>query len=155
VNDPVSAKLMPRMFGPDGILTIRILIADDHTLLAAYGTEEHAKEALAAFKNPKSSLASDPEVATTLKLLPPQAQWVGLLNLKGYVDLIGGVISAVAPAGTPMNLPEFPSMPPIGFAAEAGRAGLDTQMVLPAETIVGISKVVRHAMGPPSQPAAH
>jgi len=146
-GDPATAKLMQTMFGPTGKLTTRLLVADDHTLVVAYGSEDHAKEVLAAYKNPQSSLASDPDVATTLKLLPPHAQWVGLVSIKGYMDLIRSVLAGAIPAGGPaINLPELPAMPPIGFTAEAGTTGLDTQMILPAETLGTISKVSRHAI---------
>jgi hypothetical protein len=149
-NNPATAKLMPMLFGPTGKLTARVLTADDHTLLIAYGSEEKAKEALAAFKNPQSSLASDPNVATTLKLLPAHAQWVGLVSIKGYMDLIRQVLAGAG--GPPVKLPELPAMPPIGFAAEAGNSRLDTQMILPAEMLATISKVVHSAMGQPAAP---
>jgi hypothetical protein len=155
MNNPASAKMMPLLFGPTGKMTMRIVAVDDRTLVAAYGSEEHAKEAVAEFKNPKPAFDSDPDVATTLKLLPPHAQGVGLVNIKGYMDFISGMVSAVAPAGAQVKLPEMPAMPPVGFAVEAGDGHLDTQMVLPVETIVGISKVVHHAISPTSRPAAN
>ncbi len=146
-NDPATAKLMPMLFGPTGKLTARVLTVNDRTLLIAYGSEEKAKEALAAFKNPQSNLASDPNVATTLKLLPAHAQWVGLVSIKGYMDLIRSVLAGAIPAGGPaINLPELPAMPPIGFAAEAGNNGLDTQMILPAETLSTIAKFARKGL---------
>ena len=155
MNNPAAAKLMPLLFGPTGKLTIRILSVDDHTLIAAYGSEDHAKEALAAYKNPQSSLASDPDVATTLKLLPPHAQWIGLLSVKGYVDMIRGVVSGIAPGGVPIKLPEFPGTAPIGFAAEMNSLGIDTQLVVPAVTIASMNKFFRTITGPHAGPAAH
>jgi hypothetical protein len=147
-SDPGAAKLMPLLFGPTGKITMRLIVADKHTLVAAYGSEEHVKQVLSDFKNPKSNFASDPDVAATLKLLPPHAQLVGLVSIKGYMDLIMGMIPAIAPPGAlPIKLPELPAMPPIGFAAEAGTAGLNTQMVLPADTIAGLNSFIRHAMG--------
>ena len=142
-DNPEAAKILPKLFGPNGTLSMKIIAADEHTLVAAIGSDEHAKEALAAAKDPKSNLASNPDVAATLKLLPPEAQWVGLVNLKGYMDFIISMMSAVTP-NLPVKLPELPAMPPLGFAAEAGRLGLDTQLVVPAETIVSLSKFVRH-----------
>jgi hypothetical protein len=143
-KDPAMAKMIPLLFGPSGKLTGRMLAADSHTLVFAYGSEEHAKKALAAFKNPQSNLASDPEVAATLKLLPSHAQWVGLMSVKGYADFACGMMSTM---GLPIKPPELPAMPPIGFAAEGGSQGLDTQLVLPAETLAGITASATSFLG--------
>lgn len=151
MKNPESAKLMPALFGPNGKITARMVAADDHTIITSYGGEEHAKEALAAFKKPQSNFASDPNVAATLKLLPPHAQWVGVVSIKGYLDFVSGIVATALP-GVPMKLPELPAMPPIGFSGEAVHGGLETQMLLPVETLVSLSNVIRGAMRPHAAP---
>ena len=150
-DNPEAAKLLPKLFGPNGILEMNIIAADEHTLVVAIGNEERAKEALAAAKNPQSNLATDPDVAVTLKLLPPHAQWVGLVSLKGYLDLVSSMMSALTP-NSPIKIPELPTTAPLGFAAEAVNSGLETQLVVPAETIVTLSKFAHQAMSRPTQP---
>ncbi|HEX4000547.1 MAG TPA: hypothetical protein VHX65_18505 [Pirellulales bacterium] len=142
-NNPAAAKVMPQILGPTGKLTARMLVADDRTVIVGYGSEERLKESLAAFKSGKSTFATDPNVAATLKLLSPHAQLVGLADLKGYMNFIGGLIAAQR---LPVNLPALPDMPPLGFAAHAGSHGLDTQLVLPIETMLDIAKTIRGAM---------
>lgn len=148
-TDPETAKLMPLLFGTDGKVTARMVAADEHTVLFVYGDEEHAKQALADFKNPKSSLASDTDVAKVLKLLPAHAQWVGVVSINGYLDMIKSMMASI---GGPARFPELPAMPPIGFAAEAGPHGLTTQLVISKETIEEISNTVHGYMQHQSPP---
>ncbi len=98
---------------------------------------------LADFKSPKSTLASDSDVAKVLKLLPVHAQWKGILSIDGYLGFIKDV--AVA-AGAPNIFPQLPAMPPVGFAAEGGPHGLTTHLAIPKETIEGISNTVQSYM---------
>ncbi len=52
-SDPQTAKLMPILFGTDGKLTARLIAADEHTVLFAYGNEAHAKQAAGRFQKPE------------------------------------------------------------------------------------------------------
>ncbi len=131
-KDPAAAKMMRLMFGPDTKLTARDIIVDDHTLLCVFGSDENAKKALEQFKNPTPAFESDPGTQTTMKLLPAHAQWVGLMSVNGYVDLLRQMF---AQSGTPIQIPEIPAMPPIGFAAEGSGQSLETTLVVPAETL--------------------
>lgn len=143
-KDPGTTKLMGMMFGPKNTFTSRDLIVDDHTLLSVFGSEENAKKALEEFKNPTPSFASDPAVQTTMKLLPARAQWIGLISVNGYVDMLREIFAGLAPDES-VQIPEFPAMPPIGFAAEGSSRGLETTMVIPSETLAKGATVIRQA----------
>jgi hypothetical protein len=140
----------PQLFGTSGKVTVRALGVDEHTVVLAYGSEEHAKEALANYKNKDQSagLASDPGVEATLKLLPSRAQWIGVMSLQGYLEFIRNIM----PPAVASKIPDLPSMPPIGFAAEGSKGGLTTELVVPAAAIAKLSTTFQHIAQPQEVP---
>jgi hypothetical protein len=136
-QNPAAAKMMLKMLGTEGKLTARYLLADKHTMIFAYGSNENLKEAYEEFKNPNPSFDSASNVAVTLKLLPADAQWIVLIDLKGYVELIRSVTKSM---GVPVPLPKLPETAAIGFSAKGSSEGLDTKLVVPSEALVSLSK---------------
>lgn len=146
-----SEEVKSVLFGNgDGKLTAWMVAGGPHTIVTTFGTEEHAKKALADFKKAKSQFAKNAEVAATLKLLPEKAEWVGLVSVKGYAEMISNITSSM---NVPFKMPELPAMPPIGFAAESGGFGLNTNLVFPVKTLAGVSKAVHQAIGQAGHPS--
>jgi hypothetical protein len=147
-NNPAAKQMMQMMFGPDGKLNIYLAPIDDTTVAMSYVNQDGIARVKAACANVQGSLASDPDIAQTAKLLPQGAQWVGYLSPKGMMDFITTVMQAAAPQGRAMPmLPPFPQTPPIGFGAEVSGKGLDVQIVMPGPTLKGIGTYVMQMKG--------
>jgi hypothetical protein len=137
-NNPASTQMMEKMIGPGGKLSAYIVPIDATTVAISYVTPDNIARVKAACQNPKSSLASDSDIAQTAKLLPPGAQWIGYISPQGFLGFISTFMSAALPAGAMPTLPELPATPPIGFAAEHSSTGLNFQIVVPGATFKGI-----------------
>jgi hypothetical protein len=151
-NNPAATKMMQTMVGAGGKLSVFIVPIDDTTVAISYVNTDNIARIKAACQNPQASLASDADIAQTAKLLPPGAQWVGYLSPKGFVGFVSTFMSAAAPAGGGLTLPEFPQTPPVGFAAEQSSKGLDLQIVVPGAALKGIGTYVKQMSGPKAAP---
>ena len=123
--------------GKGGKVTAYMAAVDANTVVMSY-SEEGFAEALEAAKNRSQSLATQEDVAATMKLLPKESQWVAFISPKGTVEFMKVIVQAVAPGG-PGQLPPFPETPPVGFGMKMTPQGLDTSLVVPKETLGGIS----------------
>jgi hypothetical protein len=137
IGDPNAERMMKLMMGQDGKLTAYIAAADATTVAMSY-SEEGLTEVLDSAKNKGRSLATQEDVAQTMKLLPKESQWVGFLSPKGMLEFVKVIVQAVAPGGAG-QLPPFPETPPVGFGARMTPQGFDTSLVVPKETLAGIS----------------
>jgi hypothetical protein len=136
------------MFGPEGKLKVYLAAIDDTTVALSYVSQDGIVRVKAACAHVPASLASDPDIAQTAKLLPNGAQWVVYLSPKGLFDFITTAIQAAAPPGGQMPaLPPFPQTPPIGFGAETSGKAFDAQIVLPGATLKGIGGYVNQMKG--------
>jgi hypothetical protein len=147
-NNPAAKKMMEIMFGSEGKLNVYLAAIDDNTVAISYVNQDGISRVKSACANVQSSLASDPDIEQTAKLLPAGAQWVGYLSPKGMVDFVTTMMQAAVPPGRAMPmLPPFSQTPPIGFGAEASGKGLDAQIVLPGATLKGIGTYVMQMKG--------
>lgn len=151
-KNPASTKMLEMMIGPGGKMTAYIVPIDDTTVAFSYINSENIARIKAACKNPQGSLANDAHIALTAKLLPPGAQWVGYLSPKGLTDFVGGMVSAMVPAGAKPAIPEFPKTPPIGFAAEQSTKGLDVTIVVPGDTLKSLGTYIKNVSGAKARP---
>ncbi len=151
-KNPASTKMLEMMIGPGGKMTAYIVPIDDTTVAFSYINSDNIARIKAACKNPQGSLANDAHIEQTAKLLPPSAQWVGYLSPKGLTDFVGGMVSAMVPAGAKAAIPEFPKTPPIGFAAEQSTKGLDVTIVVPGDAIKALGTYIKNASAPKTRP---
>lgn len=144
-NAQGAKQMMQMLFGPEAKLSVYVAAVDDSTIAISYVNSDNIARVQAACKNPQSSLAGNPDIAQTAKLLPHGAQWVVYLSPKGFMDFISTMILGMAAAGGggPMPaLPEFPKTPPIGFGAELTSTGFDLNVVVPGDTLKGIGTYI-------------
>ena len=149
--DENAKRVIEAMTGPGGKMTVTYVAADDKTILATYTGGDEAKKQIAAYKTRSGSLASDAQTAKTLALLPHGAQWVGVWDVPGTLTLVKQVMGKVAPDGPAGMIPTLPAMPPLGFAATASAQGVDTDLVLPVDTLKSVSKAAMALKGPGPQ----
>ncbi len=131
-------KLVEVMVGPGGKMTATLVPVDESTVLIVYRGSAEAKALVKAFKKDGGTEAP-PGVAKVAALLPRGAQWVGYLSPKGAMDLVRQGAAAV---GQGQNVPPFPEAPPIGLAVKGSATGKESHLVVPAETIRAIGKLI-------------
>ena len=141
---PNYEQMMEKMFGPGGKMTIYMAVADEHTVVWGYTSEDLVRRGMKALSAPKQGLAGDEGVAGTAALLPPNAPFVGYWSPKGTVDFVKRMIPAVTPgADVASKVPDFPQTPPIGCAATASGAELRAHLVIPAEVVEALGGYIK------------
>jgi hypothetical protein len=136
VPDPNTQRFMELMVGPGGKLTAYLAPADATTVVMTYG-EEMLAETLKAAKKETPSFSAQPEITTTLKLLPKDSQWLVFFSPKGIAEFAQTMVGMVAP-GNQVQLAPFPVTPPVGLGARMTAEGWETSLVLPRELLVAI-----------------
>jgi hypothetical protein len=134
----IQKKIMEMVFGPGGHMTATVVAANDTTIVSGYTTPADLKDLLKGTKG--KGLAGSEEVAKTLAHLPTGSQWIGLFSPSGMMEF-GGKLVALIP-GAP-QLPAIAKTPPIGYAAKIAPAGLEMDLVITAETIQAIGRLVQ------------
>jgi hypothetical protein len=153
-NQPPGAPNMnamfETMFGASGKFSTYLVPADQQTVVMVWNEKDHLKQAIAASKTPSAGLATDPGVKATASLLPAGSQWVGFISPAGIMKF-GQIIMKTAAPQLAAKIPNFPETQPLGFAARADSGLLDTEFVVPADTLKGIGEYVQQmqsAAGP-------
>ena len=145
-----SKEMLEKMVGPGGKMTAYLVPVDETTVAMAYIKPEGIARVKAALGNPSSSLSADPEVAATQKLLPPSAQWIAFVSLKGFVDFASNMVPSMAPPGAAVpTIPPFPAAPPIGIGIELSDQSFDVQTVVPAATLQALGTYVKEVKQQP------
>ncbi len=134
--DPNMQRMFELMVGEGGKLTAYLAPADATTVIMAYG-EESLTETLQAANKKTASFTAQQEIATTMKLLPKDSQWVAFFSPKGMIEFAHSMMAAIAP-GAPAQLPPFPVTPPVGLGARMSAQGCETSLVLPKELLAAI-----------------
>ena len=136
VPDANTQRMMELMIGEGGKLTAYLAPADATTVVMTYG-EDTLAETLKAATKKTASFTAQPEIMTTMKLLPKDSQWVAFFSPKGIVEFAQSMMAAIAP-DEQAQLPPFPVTPPVGLGARMTTQGCDTSLVLPKELLVAI-----------------
>ena len=138
-------EMMAKMFGPDGKITIYLVVADDNTVFGGVGSKEQIVAALKALGDDSNgTLSSNSDVQTTAALLSKDATMVGYLSPQGLAAWFTRMMGAMVPVGMPA-MPEFPNTPPIGFSTRFAKEAVEVEMVVPAATIKGLGEFVEEA----------
>ncbi len=142
-NLPEQQKqLMAIYFDADGKMKVTSVAVDKNTVLLRYTPPAGIKEFLKDYRAQSDRLARDQQVAKTTALLPEGAQWVGLMNLTGTLDLVNRVLAQMPQIGG-LQLPLFPEAPPLGFGCKMSAAGMESRLVFPAAALQGIGAYVQ------------
>lgn len=155
-GDPNAQKVIELMLGPEGKLTAYIAPADANTVVIAYSKEALA-ETLETAKKKSESLATQPEIGQTVKLLPKDSQWTVFINPKGVVEFASTIVANFAPGG-PGRLPPFADTSPVGFGARMTEQGCETSLVIPKDVLAGIgsyAKMMQQNFGAGRQPGVN
>ena len=153
---PEAKKMLELMFGSGGKMDVYMAAADQQTVVGAYVSPKQLAPAVKAIQEGKPLLTDEAGVAQTAAMLPPGAQWVGLLSPRGGAAFVARMMKAIVPPGTQgvPEIPEFPETPPVGFGVQLSPSGLDTDLAIPAAVLEAISQTVRKAIAERGKPEA-
>lgn len=130
------AEMYKKMFGGEKMV-IYLAGANETTVVGAYTSEDALRKSLKVVKESQADLAGDQRIAQTTAMLPSEAHWRAYLSVDGMIEFAERSIAMLAPVAIP-EFPEIPSSPPIGFSAQILPNGIDTNMIVAAETIKAI-----------------
>ena len=139
---PQSAKMMERMYGPGGKITIWVVPCSEHAVVMSYGGQSSLRQAMAVIKEGKPGLAANEELAKVAALLPSGTTWVAYLSPKGIVDFVNRTIAAALPPGIGVKVPEFGATPPLAIAVTTGPDEVEVHVIVPAEVVKAIGGLV-------------
>jgi len=134
-------KMMEKMMGPGGKLDMYAAPANDTTVILTYVSKERLVQTLKAVQEGAAQFSEDPNVAKTAKMLLPGSQWIGFWSPEGTLEFAATMIATMAP-NAPIDIPEFPSSVPLGFAVKMSPGVVDTDMVIPADVLGAIPEFV-------------
>lgn len=134
---PEAEKMIETMIGAGGKLDMYAAAADDTTVILTYVSKDRLVQTLKAFKAGDAQLCEDANVAKTAEMLLPGAQWTGFWSPEGTLKFAATIVATVAP-NAPVEIPEFPSPVPVGFAVKMSPGLVDTDMVIPADVLEAI-----------------
>lgn len=141
-------SMFNKLFGGDGTMRMYVAKADDRTVVTGYSKEQLLR-GVEHVRSGEKGLAADADVAKTTALLPAGAQWVAYVSPQGLVQWISVFVEALA--GGQFRLSPFVPTEPIGLAVKVSETGLDAELVLTDNVVVGIGKYIG-AVGQMFQP---
>jgi len=143
---PGYSEMMEKIFGPGGKMTAYMAIADEHTVVWAYTTQDSLLRSLSVVRQSEAGLAGDKDVAKTAAMLPSGVQAAGYWSPAGTIAFVNRGVTAFAPQ-VGFKLPQFPKTPPVGFAAKVSEAEVQTYLIVPAPVLEGIGGYVGKLRG--------
>ncbi len=151
-NVPMFDQVLHAMLGKEGTMHITMLPLDERTILLAIATKERIAQAVEQIQKDRdkditgADLSAD--LRTTLKLLPGADSWYVMVSPQGYLQWFGRWMDRVmGPMGINHQVSKFPKTPPIGCSLHLADGKLEIDLVLPEETLHGISEHVEQMEG--------
>lgn len=142
-NDPVSAMLMEKMFGDTEHVKTYVVAADAKTIVLGYITPDAARRAIK--ESGGKGIAANANLSKSAELLPQGCQIVGFLSPKGAIDMVMDIVPGIEQTPAPALVGDFPATPPLGFGLKVTAAGLETDFVVPEETLEAIGGAIARA----------
>jgi hypothetical protein len=142
---PQAQQMMEKMFGEGGKMRAYVAQVDENTVLIGYAVKPSVERMAESLRQQKGGLADDAGVAATRELLPVDAPFVAYISPQGCVDWFRRMMNVMMGAlggGGPV-IPEYPDTPPVGIAVGLDGRVIETDVVLPAEMLKGLSRFVQ------------
>ncbi|MBN1853815.1 MAG: hypothetical protein JW829_13870 [Pirellulales bacterium] len=143
VQEDQFREMITILLGGNNNMVAYLGIVDEHHIAMCYD-KTILENLIAAIQQSKDQLIDNAMVRKTKALLPNEAPWSGYVSPKGCVDFARRIMEIIMGrfGGAPV-IPEYPTTPPIGFSWQLSDRGVEADMVIPAETIDGLSDYVR------------
>jgi hypothetical protein len=149
-ENPQIAPVLEKLVGANGKTYVAAI--NPTTIATSYVNSAGIPQLAKRLKSGGPGFVGDPSVKTTAALLPTSCQWTGYVSAAGCVAFARNARQALAPPGQPgPQIPDFPNAPPLGLTAKLLPIGLETHLVVPADTVSAIGAYVRQLQGGPPQ----
>ena len=137
LQTPQQAEMLKRMLGPDAKMVAWIAPADAHHIVIGYVNRKNMQRSIDVLRKGQPGLAGDAGVVKAAALLPTRALAIGFVSPAGAIGFVQRMAAAALPpeAKVKVNLPPFPSTPPLGFALTTAANEVQTCLVVPAEVL--------------------
>ncbi|MEX2185386.1 MAG: hypothetical protein WD875_01270 [Pirellulales bacterium] len=142
-GDPTTAELMKKMFGNAENIKAYIVAIDAKTVALGYVSPDAVRRAMKAAGG--KGIAANTNVMKAAELLPEGCQVVSFLSPKGLIDMVIRLVPGVEFSPVPALVGDFPNTPPIGFGIKVSASGVETDMVVPEETLEAIGTTIARA----------
>jgi hypothetical protein len=141
--DPITAELMKKMFGNPEQLTTYIAPVDGATVAMGYITPDGVKRAMKSAGG--KGIAANTNISKAVALLPTGSHVQGFLSPKGLIDTVMNNVPGIELSPVPALVGDFPDTPPLAFGLKAAATGLETDFVVPEETLEAIGATIARA----------
>lgn len=138
-DDPIAGEMLKKLFGDAKTIKAYVVALDDKTAAIGYIKPDAVKRAMTAGGK---GIAGNSNLAKAAELLPDGCQLQGYLSPKGLIDTVIATVPGIEFSPVPALLGDFPDTPPVGFGAKMSAAALETDLVLPEETLEAIGGVI-------------
>ncbi len=139
-DNHIWQALLTSILGIDHKLSLYFIATTDSHVFFGMESSEKLESFIADFKADETGLSKAPQVATTLKLTDVDADWVGLLNPEGLMELAKNAMKSMMVLGVFPELPKYPSAPPLALTMNGGDEAWSGEIVLPVEASKAMSK---------------
>lgn len=138
--DALTAEMFKKMFGDAEKVKTYIVAADDKTVLMGYVTPDAVQRVIKSAGG--KQIAANANLAKAAKLLPEGCQFVTFLSPKGAIDAMLDLVPGIELTPAPALLGDFPDTPPLGFGLKITPDGIESDLVVPEETLEAIGAAI-------------
>jgi hypothetical protein len=142
-SDPISAELFKKMFGDAEKMKVYVAPVSDTVAAIGYITPDGIKRVMKSAG--AKGIAGDGDIVKSAELLPAGCQAQMFVNLKGMVDMVLENVPGLEFTPATALLGDFPETPPLGFGLKTSSDGLESDLVVPEETLEAIGTVIARA----------
>ncbi len=144
---PMLAPLYQSLFSEDGKFRLDFVAVDDAMIVIGVAAESRITKAIEQVVAGEMGLVDSPSVQTTAKMLEPGAPWQAIVSPQGAVAWVARVVEHVfgpmAGGAGPVQIPEYPASPPVGFSANLTGNQFHAEMVWPVETLESLAAYIK------------
>jgi hypothetical protein len=138
--DALTAEMFKKMFGDAENLKTYVVAADANTVVIGYVTPDAVKRAMKSAGG--KAIAANANLMKAAKLLPEGCQFVTFLSPKGAIDTVMKLVPGIEQSPVPAVVGDFPDTPPFGFGVKISEGGVETDFVVPEETLEAIGATI-------------
>ena len=126
--------------GEDRKLSIYAVASSEKQVVIGIESADEVAKLIEGLQKRDGSLAKSADVQDTLELLDPTAPFTQVVNPQGAVEFAQAVLKGAFQLGSVLQLPIFPSGPPIGITLTAESDCWQGEFVVPAKTTDHLAK---------------
>jgi hypothetical protein len=125
--------LLTSLLGIDHKLSLYCCAVDETHIVIGLESQPKLTDFIEAYRKGDVSLAANPQLQKTLKLLDAEPRWLTLINPQGFVEIVQSALKSMMVLGFAPEIPPYPAAPPLGMALEHNNDSWQGELVLPVD----------------------